>query len=405
MSLEVDLADACPSPAARSGGRRFQDRLERTLSDVRTHLNMDVAYIAERAAPDRFVLRVLDTGDDPGALQVGAADPYSALIGSNLESVWALDDVSGHGDGGYRTLLSVPIHEATDQIFGVMCCVGRAPRPDLNTSDLAVMRVFADLVGDRLRGALERRQHRELLRLGTQAVLEGDGLRMAYQPIVDLVSGRVTGFEALARFADETGRSPDRYFADAQKVQLDVDLELAAISRAVTALTDLPKPIYVAVNAGPGTLASGRLGAAFGDAPLGRIVLEVTEHDALPMNAELLAELEGWRDKGVALAVDDAGAGYSGLQQIVRLKPDLVKLDVSLIRGIDQDTVRRSLVAAMVHFAQETGAKIVAEGIEHRAEADTLASLGVHRGQGWWLGRPMSPDAAIDLVKHGSCLR
>ena len=122
--------------------------------------------------------------------------------------------------------------------------------------------------------------------------------------------------------------------------------------------------------------------------PCERIVLELTEHARIDDYAGLERALNALRFKGVTLAIDDAGAGYSGLQQIVRLRPDILKLDMSLTRDIDTDPAKRSLAAAMVHFARETRAEIVAEGIETVAEMEMLRSLGVHRGQGYLLGKP-----------------
>lgn len=129
--------------------------------------------------------------------------------------------------------------------------------------------------------------------------------------------------------------------------------------------------------------------------------MELTEHAAIACYAELGKALEPIRFLGVKLAIDDAGAGYSGLQHIVRLRPDILKLDVSLTRGIETDPAKRSLAAAMMHFARETRALIVAEGIETEAEHATLRRLGIHRGQGYLLGRPLTLDAAAALCETG----
>ena len=102
----------------------------------------------------------------------------------------------------------------------------------------------------------------------------------------------------------------------------------------------------------------------------------------------MLDQLTKLRSNGLRLAVDDAGAGYSGLQQIVQLKPDIIKLDISLTSGIERDVVRSCLAEALVGFAEQTNAKIVAEGIETEGELDALRRLGVPLGQGYLLGRP-----------------
>ena len=119
-----------------------------------------------------------------------------------------------------------------------------------------------------------------------------------------------------------------------------------------------------------------------------RIVLELTEHTRIDDYPALLEALDELRQHGVRIAVDDAGAGYAGLQQILGLRPDIIKLDVDLTRGIDTDPVRRALAACLVRFGEDTNSVIVAEGIETAAELETLRQLGVPWGQGYLLARP-----------------
>jgi EAL domain-containing protein (putative c-di-GMP-specific phosphodiesterase class I) len=122
------------------------------------------------------------------------------------------------------------------------------------------------------------------------------------------------------------------------------------------------------------------------------IVLEITEHAPVESYADLTAALDLLRSQ-VRIAVDDAGAGYAGLQHILEIRPDIVKLDIALVRGVDGDPVRRALVAGMVAFAREGGCSLLAEGIETDSELSTLQTLGVALGQGYLLGRPASIDA------------
>ena len=215
---------------------------------------------------------------------------------------------------------------------------------------------------------------------------------------MDLGTGDVRGFEALCRFHGEPYRPPDVVFAEADGVGLGQELELAVAARALEALRALPEGVYVSINASPATLASGRLPGILDGHPPARVLVEVTEHVDVPDYGALIAEARRLGARGVRLAVDDAGAGYAGLAHILRLRPDVIKLDRSLITGLDADEARRSLVAAMVQFGARTGAAIVAEGIETRAERAALAALGVPLGQGWALGRPAPLAAALALV-------
>ncbi len=120
-----------------------------------------------------------------------------------------------------------------------------------------------------------------------------------------------------------------------------------------------------------------------------RIMLELTEHTKVGDFVQLAQRIEHLRSKGVRVAVDDAGAGYSGLAHILNLKPDVIKLDISLTRGIDKDPARRALGRALLSFGLDAyNATLVAEGIETKGEYETLRSLGCPNGQGYLLGRP-----------------
>jgi len=128
------------------------------------------------------------------------------------------------------------------------------------------------------------------------------------------------------------------------------------------------------------------------------LALEVTEHAPVEDYAVLRDALAPLRKSGIRLAIDDAGAGYSSLQHIIQLRPDIIKLDMSLTKSIDSDQARRALASALTFFAREVGSVIVAEGIETEAELATLQRLDVSRGQGYLLGRPGDLAQAAALV-------
>ena len=262
----------------------------------------------------------------------------------------------------------------------MFCCLSRHAQPNLNKRDLEVMRVFANLSADQLNTTLKERMLRETMENLLVDTIRMDRFDVVYQPIFDIDSRFPKGFEALSRFQSEPYRPPNLWFDDAASVNMQVDLEIACIEKALLALNVLPDDIYVSVNASPETVQTGRLDSVLADFDAQRIVLEVTEHAAVDDYDGLLAELSLLRARGVRLAVDDAGAGYSGLQHIVQLQPDIIKLDISLTSQIDKDLVRKSLGSALVRFASETGAKLVAEGIETEAEFETLEELGVDLG-------------------------
>ncbi len=229
-----------------------------------------------------------------------------------------------------------------------------------------------------------------------------DARSLAYQPIVDLESGKVVGVEALSRFRCEPVRPPDQWFAEATAVGRGVELELEAVHEAVAKLRCLPEPLVLSVNASPTTAMHPGLVEALTDVPGTRLVVELTEHAVIEDYGALLGALDVVREQGVRIAVDDAGAGYAGLQQILGLRPDIIKLDIDLTRGIDADPVRRAMAAALVRFGNDTGAVIVAEGVETSGEHATLQHLGVPWGQGYHLGRPGRLEDAILTPRRGA---
>ena len=220
-------------------------------------------------------------------------------------------------------------------------------------------------------------------------IITNRSLETHFQPIVDLCSGRSIGAEALSRFGELPLRTPDKWFAEAASVGLGVDLELTAIEVALEQLHLVPASVYVSVNASVETMMSDRFTEIIADVAAERIVLELTEHTKVSSYSLLGQSIEHARSRGVRLAVDDAGSGHSGLTHILNLKPDVIKLDIALTRGIDKDPARRSLGRALLSFGLDAyNASLVAEGIETKGELEALRSLGCPLGQGFFLGRP-----------------
>lgn len=228
------------------------------------------------------------------------------------------------------------------------------------------------------------------VRSKVHAVLAAGGPRIVYQPIVDITTGEVLGLEALSRFDD--GQCPADWFTSAATVGLGTDLELSAIRRALGDLHRLPEHVYLSVNVSSDTLVGDALRDLLRTVPDGRVVLELTEHCAVPDYELCRSAMEFFRSYGIRLAVDDAGAGYASLRHIIDLAPEIIKIDRSLVKGVDVDPARRSLFVALVTYAEDLGAGLVAEGVENAAEAGQLVRWGVSAGQGWHFGRPAPLD-------------
>jgi EAL domain-containing protein (putative c-di-GMP-specific phosphodiesterase class I) len=220
-------------------------------------------------------------------------------------------------------------------------------------------------------------------------VLEDGLIQMVFQPIARLESGTVAGYESLARFELEPRRPPNVWFEEAAGVGLGADLELAAVGHALAALpTIVEGGGFLTVNVSPETAMTSALADLLATHQQDRIVLEITEHAQVDDYEGLLEALGRLRGAGVRLAVDDAGAGFASLHHILLLQPEVIKLDITLVRDINDDPIKRALASSLVRFAREIESTIVAEGIETPAELATLIDLGVPLGQGYHLGRP-----------------
>jgi len=376
-----------------------RDIVTQCLRAIREHLNMDIGVLSE-FVDDTYVLRALDAPGLEDQLKVGDTFPLEIMYcpqvdAGNLPAV--ITDSRDHALAmslpitdmvGIRSYVGLPVRRADGTVYGMFCCVSAKPNPSLNERDLEMMRIFADLASHDVNRQLRDKQAIVALNESLDAAAAPGGVEIHFQPIVGLEDMKMIGVEALSRFQVPPHQPPNVWFESAARVSRHCDLEIAVIEQALSALPDLPSHITLSLNASPDTVATGRLAEVLRRASPERLVLEVTEHAQIDDYGTLNRELDRLRTCGVRLAVDDAGSGYAGLSHIIQLRPDTIKLDLSLVRDIDRDKVRQALTVAMCHFAAEISASLIAEGIETQAELAMLRSLGVHAGQGYLLGRP-----------------
>lgn len=303
---------------------------------------------------------------------------------------------------GLRSMLVTPLlYEGWP--FAVLKVL--SPHPGAyRDSDTQVMGMMATLVGavlghaieysdllNEYRGRVEAdrmvERHRDDLVGGIESLIRDRQLNIVFQPMVSLSDGRIFAVEALSRFPEGTP-SPDVWFVQAAEVGLGLMLELEAARVALARLADVPQPYRLSINASPETIVTGAFEALLSAYDMARLIVEITEHTTVPDYDRLRACLRGLQSRGVLVAIDDAGAGFASLRHILQLSPDIIKLDISLTRGIDIDTRRQTMVAAIQTFASGTNATIVVEGVENENELDTLTGLGIEYGQGFHLGRP-----------------
>lgn len=402
-----------PSLPSSTGDDDSVGFVQQALAEAREYMDMELSFVSE-VTDTETIYRFVNGDAAPGfgleSVNPSAPDEseaakatlcYRMLQGDapslipDVETLPAARGIAAAGVVG--AYVGVPIQLSDGTAYGALCCVDRSSRPDLSDRDTAFMRVLARLIAD----SIERRDKASKARRAKEHRIEqaatGEAISVVVQPIVDLFSGCVVGVEALSRFDIAPHRTPDVWFAEAAEVGAAVELEIAAICRALEAVPLIPADAYLALNLSPVTLLSGALVDALSAAPLRRLVLELTEHAPVEDYGALRDAIMPLRSAGVRLAIDDAGAGFSSFSHIVQMTPDIIKLDMGLTRDVDRDPVRRSLTAALISFAGETGAAITAEGIETRAELEALRELGAASGQGFYLGRP-APLSGSTLI-------
>ncbi len=385
------------------------DIVQQVLHSVRQHLDMEIAYVSEFVGGES-VFRFVDAPGLEALIKPGDSrsldDVYCRhILAGRLPELMpdtaqfalaaAMPVTQAVPIGAH---VSVPLRMSNGEVFGMFCCLSPRTNASLNDRDLQIMRAFAEIAArqiDKDRGArIEFAERRERI----TSIIANTEFSTCFQPIWNIGDDRLIGFECLSRFHATPQMSPDKWFAEAAGVGLGVELEHAALAVALEASRRLPDQVYVAVNASAEAVTHAGFEQAVGDFPLDRLVLELTEHTTVASYLPLTEKLDGLRKRGLRLAIDDAGAGYSGLQLIVSLRPDIIKLDMSLTRDVDSDPARRALASALIYYARETGCELLAEGIETVAEQTTLKLLGVRNGQGYLFGKPASLLEAIEFA-------
>lgn len=386
--------------------------LSRSLNAIRTHLEMEVAFISE-FVDDRRYFRYVDSADQEAIIRVGQSDPLEQsycqrIVDGRLPELMV--DACLNAEAltlpATRELpvgahLSVPIRLKSGRIFGTFCCFSSQADHSLTSRDLAMMRVLSEMLADQIEADMQDQQIQSEIQARIALAIAPAHMRSVYQPIWDLSRNQLVGFEALTRFSCDPQRSPDQWFGEAASAGQGTAMEMRAIECALQALDQMPEGVYIAVNASPHTVVSADLSQVLSGLPLERVVLEVTEHEEV--DAALYAEIahitRPLRQAGLRVAVDDAGAGYACFKHILHLSPDIIKLDVSITRDIDSDFSRQALAAALVRFSESTHGRLVAEGVETEREIETLRGLGVGLAQGYALGKPMPLEQALQLTR------
>ncbi len=234
---------------------------------------------------------------------------------------------------------------------------------------------------------------------------------MAFQPIVDVICGGVFAYEALVRGPNGEGAAEIfEQIADADRYDFDQQCRVRAVEVAAQ-IGLIERDACLSINVLPNAVGESRscvertLNAAQNvGLPTERIIFEFTEGEPLADHEELLWVIRNFREMGFRTAIDDFGAGYSGLTLLTRFQPDLIKLDMALIRNIDLDPVRRAVVGGILHMCEDLGIAVVAEGLESEGEFRALRDLGLSLLQGFLFAAPGVETMPAPIWPNGSAL-
>ena len=336
------------------------------------HHGATVSGIADVAIPQEMAeiyLRVTNEGS-------WASSPISPRVPT---SPWTAHFIAHQVSGTLQAAI-----RSEGRLVGALILITRAPNGATwmaDHLDLAdELGSFASvLLGSQIDAELEREVSKDRI----AGVIERHEFHPVFQPFVSLETGEVGGYEALTRFDD--GTRPDLMITEAWNVGLGLEMEEACAREAIVMAQRMLPGMSISLNFSPETVLSGRAALVVASADF-QVVVEVTEHTAITDYPALRAALEGCGK--IKVSVDDAGAGFASMRHILELHPDVVKLDIALIRDIDTDLGRQALAAGLCHYAAETGTVLIAEGVETQAEADMVRRLGVQHGQGYHFGKP-----------------
>lgn len=378
----------------QSGPDALRWKKRKVLNALRETYGMDVAFISRFDRGNR-IFDEMDSGPGiaiPGLERGGsgpARDSYCLrVLEREIPSVIhdarvlaAVQDIPATQGIPVGAHISVPIRLSDGSCFGMLCAFGRKPDATLSPRDQAMFELCAELLARDIETSGQRGGHAD------RPQVAGGDFGFALQPIYDLTRSVPVGYEMFTRFAPELGPT-EEVFRRGRYLDLITPLEEVILHRAPGVLRHIPADAFLAVNLSISTFEEFDTGPLLQAAGKGRLVLELTEHERVADYDRLAAKVAVAQASGLRLAIDDVGAGYASFRHVMQLRPDIVKIDRSLISGIEGAVAQASFVTALRDYAAATGTLLVAEGIERPAERAWLVDHGIGLGQGFLLGRP-----------------
>lgn len=388
----------CASTPSTSCAR---DEIGDMIEALRAHLDMDVAFVSRQIGKTHRIFThvtargvvALNTGDEnPNEnslcwLVIEGKLPERVTDTSHYEAAACLPITEAIN---VRAHFSVPMRRRDGRVHGSLCCFSFRPRPDIGEREMQMIRSVAAIVSDQIENRIELEEHGEEAAAVIARALVDDALTVVHQPIFDLTDWRLIGHECLMRHKDLPERSPRKLLAQARAAGRTLELELYVARKALATLDPAHPERFIAINVSPETITSPAFGRLIPEGLASRLVIELNEQEATHDKAAMREAIRNLKERAW-VAVSVQGMGLSGLQALVDLEPDIIKIDRDCLAGVSTDPRRRALVKALVQFSAETGVTLIAQGVETREDLQALRELGVRFAQGFILGKPSLP--------------
>ncbi|MFW2588807.1 EAL domain-containing protein [Sagittula sp. SSi028] len=398
----ADTVNAQPPKLRAANGQR--NDILRGLCNI---FDLDVAFVSAFEGSSRRVVslverrqlfdepipeNITDPLDESYCYQIASGRADTLIVDARL--VPALSALPATECFSIRGHIAAPIVLASGDIYGMLCAFSQIPRPDLDARDQAVVALLADLIAKDIDANQGPNRDPDLINVLSDA-LQDARFDAMLQPVYCLSAHDIIGYEMLTRFPDAPA-STEQVFSAAAENDLAVRLDAAILRNAAKIAKQLRGDTFLAVNMSVASVTALDLTEIFDATCRDRIVLEITEHQAVTNYRSFAPVLKRLRGLGFRIAIDDVGAGYSSFRHVLQLRPDFIKLDRSLVSGIDMNHEQATLVSGLQQYASAHGGQIIAEGIETLEEMDRLSQIGICRGQGFVLAAPQPWQSVLD---------
>lgn len=385
-----------------------QDTINRALKAIRAHLRMEVAYVSKFDG-NQSVFRAVDAPGLEEMIKIGDShsldDVYCRHIleGRLPELMPDTADIPLAASMPITTAvpigrhLSIPLKLSSGEIYGMFCCFGFEPDKTLNKRDVNLMRMFAEFTVHEIERELTAKKIKEAkLEIINNVIREGR-LNPEYQPIHSLSDNSLIGFQCHAYVQSDQRKQPNLCFKDAEDVGVADWLQMEVARKALSPIDRFRDDLLLSVKASPEAIASNRLFELIDTHPAGRIIVELSKPSTMEDEDRFDEAITRLKQRGVRLSIDTAEFGSTALQNIFKLSPEIIKLDIELARAMNRNPLPHAINPVLIGYIKEKGCKIIATGDATPDDLETLQTIYGSIGENYYLGQPMGLEEAIEL--------